>query len=208
MPGKKLKTRFNFVLDEFQSFYVPEMEAALATHRSRSIRYYLCVQSLAGLKMRYPEPDALLANCGNIYFLGSTEQELLEKISDLCGETNITFSGNMKPLISPSQLSSLKKTWSSKQALYISPLKSIRFCTEFPSIEAYNIGNYPEYERTFDHSSPVSYTVREFTEDVKKASMLVARRDLDPKTDDLTAVARMIKPSIAMFLKNKLYAGN
>ena len=42
-----LETRINFVLDEFASIPIPNMDKALATHRSSNIRYYLCVQSLA-----------------------------------------------------------------------------------------------------------------------------------------------------------------
>ena len=49
----KLETRVNFVLDEFASLPIPNMDKALATHRSRNIRYYLCIQSLALLKERY-----------------------------------------------------------------------------------------------------------------------------------------------------------
>lgn len=171
--GGKLPTRTSFIIDEFQSLHIPDMENALATHRSRNIRYYLCVQSLAGLHTRYEYPDALLANCGNIFFLGSTEQELLEKISELCGKTNISPNGSERSLVTPAELSSLKKAWSYKQAIYLSPLNGIRYCTDFPSIEAYGIAEYPPAVCYHEHPDADSYTVREFVDDVKRGRIPV-----------------------------------
>lgn len=49
----RIEPRMNFLLDEFASLPLPNMDKALATHRSRNIRYYLCAQSLALLKKRY-----------------------------------------------------------------------------------------------------------------------------------------------------------
>lgn len=205
MPGKRLKYKFDFILDEFQSYFVPDMEQALAAHRSRGIRYYLCVQTLAGLKDRYDQPEALLANCGNIFFLGSTEQELLKKISELCGETNITPSGNSRPLISASQLSSLKKTWDYKRALYISPLKSIIYCVDFPSIEAYDLGNYPVYTRKIEHPELQSYTVKEFCEELKEAvKMMIFARTTDIRVA-MRKNNKTIRPSMVAFLESDLF---
>lgn len=41
----RLNVRMNFVLDEFASIPIPNMDKSLATHRSRNIRYYLFEQA-------------------------------------------------------------------------------------------------------------------------------------------------------------------
>ena len=114
-----LETRINFVLDEFASIPIPNMDKALATHRSRNIRYYLCVQSLALLNERYNNPEKLLSNCTSTLYLGSTELELLNNLEAKLGNTNITPDGIEKPLCSLTDLMMLKKEWNYKEAIYI-----------------------------------------------------------------------------------------
>ena len=133
----KLSTRVNFVLDEFCSFPVPDIASALATHRSRNIRYYLCVQSLDLLAKQYPNYKNLITNCATSLFLGSTEMELLETISRRCGTTEITTSGHEEPLISVPELMTLRKDWYSKEVIYLNLASGIRYCTQLPSIEKY-----------------------------------------------------------------------
>lgn len=135
--GGKLSTRVNFVLDEFCSFPIPDIATALATHRSRNIRYYLCCQSIDLLKKRYPNYKNMMTNCTTTLFLGSTELELLEEISRRCGTTEITMSGHEEPLISVPELMTLRKDWYSKEAIYLNLSSDIRYCTSLPSIEKY-----------------------------------------------------------------------
>ena len=173
-PSGKLDTRFNFIIDEFQSLSIPDMDKALATHRSRNIRYFLCVQSYAGLKARYPYPETLLANCGNIFFLGSSEQELLDKICALCGKTNISYDGNERDLVTPADLAAMKTSWPYKQVLYLNPMSGIRFCTQLPCIDLYDTGTYPPARRTFTQENIRSYTVSEYVADVRANRIPVA----------------------------------
>ena len=135
--SEKLNTRVNFVLDEFCSFPIPNMSAALATHRSRNIRYYLCCQAIDLLEKRYPNYKNMMTNCTTTIFLGSTEIELLEMISKRCGTTEITMSGHEEPLISVPELMTLKKEWYFKEAIYLNLASGIRYCTSLPSIEKY-----------------------------------------------------------------------
>lgn len=162
----KLSNRVNFLLDEFTSYPIPHMDVALATHRSRNIRYYLCVQTIDGLKKRYEHYEALLSNCGNTVFLGTTEKTLLDRISEQCGTTRITPDGKERPLISPAELMTLKKTWESKEAIYMNLSESIRYCATLPSIEAYNIGCYPSPQYTIQHPRVKSYTISNLLHDV------------------------------------------
>ncbi len=137
-PNGKLENRVNFILDEFCSFPIPGICEALATHRSRNIRYYLCVQSIDALSDRYPHYESLLANCATTLFLGSTEMKLLEMISTRCGETEMTHSGRKEPLISVPELMTLRKQWDSKEALYLNLAEAVRYCTTLPAIEQYD----------------------------------------------------------------------
>ena len=162
----KLATRMNFVLDEFASIPIPNMDKALATHRSRNIRYYLCVQSLALLKERYDNPEKLLSNCSTTLYLGSTEPELLSELETKLGKTCITSDGSEKPLCSQAELMMLEKAWDHKEAIYLNLSKGIRYCTMLPGIEAYNIGSYPmPVYRSSEHAIKI-YTVNEFVDDV------------------------------------------
>lgn len=164
--GGRLKTRMNFVLDEFASIPIPNMDKALATHRSRNIRYYLCVQSLALLKKRYEDPVALLANCASTLFLGSTELALLEELEKKLGKTPITPDGSQRPLCSQAELMTLEKAWDHKEAIYMNLSEGIRYCTMLPSIEAYDIGDHPAPHYSTDPPDVQTYTVAQFVTDV------------------------------------------
>lgn len=164
----KLDTRVNFILDEFCSFPIPGICEALATHRSRNIRYYLCIQSIDALSDRYPHYESLLTNCATTLFLGSTEMKLLEMISTRCGETEKTYSGRKEPLISIPELMTLKKSWASKEALYLNLAESVRYCTNLPAIEQYE--NFSRYGKSdlpdITHPKVNVYTFLELLHDI------------------------------------------
>ena len=162
----KLDVRMNFVLDEFASIPIPNMDKALATHRSRNIRYYLCVQSLALLKGRYENPEKLLSNCASTLYLGSTEHELLRELEVKLGTTCITPDGKEKPLCSQAELMTLERSWSRKEAIYMNLAEGIRYCTMLPSIEAYDIGNHTAPSYSAKPPAIETYTVAEFATDV------------------------------------------
>lgn len=162
----KLETRINFVLDEFASIPISNMDKALATHRSRNIRYYLCIQSLALLKKRYDHPDALLSNCSSTLYLGSSELPLLAEMETKLGKTRITPDGSEKPLCSQAELMTLEKAWDHKEAIYMNLSEGIRYCTMLPSIEAYGLGDYPAPAYNSNPPAVQTYTVAEFVSDV------------------------------------------
>jgi len=166
MKDGRLKNRFNFVLDEFTSFPIPNMENALATHRGRNIRYFLCIQSIAGLRRRYEHYEAILANCGNLLFMGSTERELLDRVVDQCGTTRITSDGRERPLISVPELMSLEQTWDYKQCVYLNLSDSIRYVTKLPSYETYGIGRTSPCEIKREFPKVESYSPERLLRDV------------------------------------------
>lgn len=135
--GGKLGTRVNFILDEFCSFPLPNICEALATHRSRNIRYFLCIQSIDLLEKVYGNYQSILTNCATSLFLGSSEMKLLEEISARCGTTTMNSNEIAMPLISVSELMTLKKTWETKEMLYLNTSLPARYCTVVPAIEGY-----------------------------------------------------------------------
>ena len=178
-PDGRLRTRVNFVLEEFCSFsYIPGMAEALAGHRSRNIRYYLCLQSLDLLRSRYKSWEGMLANCQTTLFLGSTEPELLQRISERVGTTERTDSGHEKPLVTAAGLMTLKKTWESREALYFNLAKGIRYCTTLPAIEAYEVFCKGKAELPVIYHPPVHvYSFADLVSDVTdgKAHMPFAK---------------------------------
>lgn len=166
--GGKLQTRMNFILDEFASIPIPDMDKALATHRSRNIRYYLCIQSMALLRQRYANPEALLANCESILYMGSTELSLLSELEAKLGRTRITPDGSEKPLCSQAELMTLEKAWNYKEAIYMNLSENIRFCTMLPSIEAYAIGGRPAAKRCTTPTDVLRYSAADYALDVER----------------------------------------
>lgn len=184
----ELNRRVNFLLDEFVTipFNNDEINRSLSTLRSRKIRFYLCIQSLAALKHRYPEYESLLANCGNILFMGSTEMELLNRVSEQCGKTNITPDGRERPLISPAELMTLRKSWEDKEALYLNLGESIRYMTTLPSIEAYELGDNPPLAGYVEHPNVKPYSISNLFSDIQNNKIPVPFTEpIDEKKTDV-----------------------
>ena len=101
-----LPVRVNYILDAFGSIpRITGFESAITAARSRNIRYYLIVQSMAQLNDKYGNTGAeiIKGNCTDWVFLTSKELPLLNEISELCGIRH------GRPLISTSELQRLKK---------------------------------------------------------------------------------------------------
>lgn len=180
LPKERLATRVNFILDEFASYPLPpeQIQNALATHRSRNIRYYLCIQSIAGLQSRYENYDALLLNCATTVYMGSTESEMLSRVSRQCGNTNITLDGSEKPLITEAELMALKKEWSYKEAIYLNLSESIKYCAELPSIETYGTTDRLPFVTHHEYPDVDVYTIDELISDVNSGKVYIPFSEL------------------------------
>ncbi len=108
--NRSLPVRVNFVLDEFCNIpQIPDMPSMISAARSRNMRYFLVVQSIHQLKGRYGEDaDTIKGNCDNWVFLTSKELDLLNEISELCGNI-VTPDGQQRRLISTSELQRFDK---------------------------------------------------------------------------------------------------
>ncbi|MCM1365020.1 MAG: type IV secretory system conjugative DNA transfer family protein [Faecalibacterium sp.] len=172
-PGGRLPNRVNFLLDEFCSFPIPNICEALATHRSRNIRYYLCIQTIDALEERYPHYESLISNCATTLFLSSTEMRMLDMISKRCGTTKRTESGNDELLISPAELMTLKKSWDSKEALYLNLSEAVRYCATLPAIEQYyGFSRFIPCEHpSIEHPKITFCSIEQIFQDIRKGKI-------------------------------------
>ncbi len=129
-----LKTRLNYVLDEFANIgKIPDMANMLAASRSRNIRFILVVQT--NLKIYGDDAEIITANCNNLYFITSRDLNLLNNMSQLCGTA---YDGN--PLISVSQLQRFSKE---KGEILILHGREYPYISTFPDIDDYAFEQYP-----------------------------------------------------------------
>jgi type IV secretion system protein VirD4 len=145
----KLPVRVNFVLDEFCNIpAIPDMASMISAARSRNMRFFLMAQSLWQLKQKYND-DAytIKGNCDNWVFLTSREYDLLQEISNLCGNKTYKDSDDSiksRPLISVSELQRLKKEYGETLILHG---RNYPFVTELPDINEYKFNIYPQLKR-------------------------------------------------------------
>lgn len=147
---RKLPVRVNFVLDEFCNIpQVPDMPSMISAARSRNMRYFLVVQSIHQLKGRYGEDaDTIKGNCDNWVFLTSKELDLLNEISELCGNI-ITPDGQCRSLISTSELQRFSKE---KGEALIMHARQYPIISELPDISDYEM---------FGNSQPIEMQSQE-----------------------------------------------
>lgn len=148
-----LPWRVNYVCDEFPNFPMKDMDRALSAHLSRNIRYYLACQSKKQLLATYPrEANTILANCENIYFLSSPEDELLEDLSQRAGTTCQTLDGQLRRLVPVEALRHLRKDQSGTE-MYICAGKNVFFST-LPDISNYQFKRAKDSAALNRHSFP------------------------------------------------------
>ncbi len=87
--GGKLPYRTNFILDEFANMPpLKDVDSMVSAARSRDIRFTFIIQNFAQLNDVYGKEvaEVIKGNCGNWFYLISTEMAALEEISKMCGE--------------------------------------------------------------------------------------------------------------------------
>ena len=106
----RLKNRMNFLIDEFANIpKIKNMDAMITASRSRNIRFQLIIQGMKQLRDKYGEvAEIITGNCNNWLYMYSKEFELLQDISNLCGEVFYDNSIRM-PLFSTFELQHLNK---------------------------------------------------------------------------------------------------
>ena len=101
-----------FVLDEFGNLpAIKDFQMKISLSRARGISWMIALQSFAQLTLRYGEDAAktIIGNTANWIYLFSPDPELLTYISDLCGEVADEYTGQIRKLLSVSQLRHFQK---------------------------------------------------------------------------------------------------
>lgn len=106
---RKLDVPIHFILDEFSNLpQIYDMDKKISTARSRNIRFFLVLQSLAGLRQSYKKDisQAIISNCNMWVYLRSNEREIQEMIQQRLGM--VTYpSGKSEPLVNFAELNSM-----------------------------------------------------------------------------------------------------
>ena len=116
---KRPRCRVNFVCDEFCNLRINDMDPKISACRSRHIRFYLVCQSMKQLEETYPDAAIIEGNCKNLFFLQSSDPDLIDHICALCGTTAVTRSDMPENLVTPAMLRGLAKAREYKEALFI-----------------------------------------------------------------------------------------
>lgn len=120
--NQRTHRRVHFLFDEFGNMpSLADMGSIVTAGLSRGLLFHLVLQDFEQLKKKYPEDASTIrANCGNLLYILSTDNDTLGYISDRCGAiTTENYSGGdsssdttiqimERPLISKDALRELK----------------------------------------------------------------------------------------------------
>ncbi len=177
------KCRINYICDEFCNLNINDMRAKISASRSRMMRWFLVCQSKQQMEAVYKEDaGTIIGNCKNILFLQSSDTELLDYMSDLCGNTGICDIYNTEPLITRAMLKSLKKEWDYKEALFVRD--DIRYFAKLTDIDAYEFLTPYKSDEKFEFKKKFSddlkvFSLSKFDDAVK--DMLTEKRKSERK---------------------------
>ena len=116
--NQKLPIRTNFILDEFANMpALKDVESMITASRSRNMRFNFGIQNFSQLNKVYGKDvaETIKGNCGNMFYLITTEYAALEEISKLLGEVKPKEAKDgkpqppIRPLVTVSDLQQMKK---------------------------------------------------------------------------------------------------
>lgn len=137
---KESKCKVHFICDEFCNIQLNGMAAKISASRSRNITWMLIYQSGKQLKETYQEEaGTILGNCKNYIFLGSSDIDVLNDVSNMCGKTEITYSGRPENILSVNDLRKMRKCREYKEAVFIRD--GFVYCAKLPDYEQFKFLN-------------------------------------------------------------------
>ena len=116
--NQKLKVRTNFILDEFANMpALKDVESMITASRSRNMRFNFGIQNFSQLNKVYGKDvaETIKGNCGNMFYLITTEYAALEEISKLLGDVKPKKAKEgepqppIRPLVTVSDLQQMKQ---------------------------------------------------------------------------------------------------
>ena len=166
----------SWIMDEFCNMSIEDMGAKISASRSRMMRWYIVCQSKAQLEAAYgKEAVTIIGNCKNIFFLQSSDPEMLAYISRMLGTTNITYSGRPEPLMSEEKLKQLPRTPQYRQAIFIRG--ELKYKVNLPGFHRYThldrYASVPVSNPAVHRETPVAYTPWRLCDDLEKGRVSV-----------------------------------
>lgn len=116
--SQKLPIRTNFILDEFANMpALKDVESMITASRSRNMRFNFGIQNFSQLNKVYGKDvaETIKGNCGNMFYLITTEYAALEEISKLLGDVKPKKAKEgepqppIRPLVTVSDLQQMKQ---------------------------------------------------------------------------------------------------
>ena len=110
----RLPRRVNIILEELGNIgrAIPNLPQLMSAGRSRNLRTYIVLQSLAQLRDTYGEAKAttIESNCDTVIAYRIRHLPTLEALSKQCGERIVSYGSHSaaEPLISPAQLGAME----------------------------------------------------------------------------------------------------
>ncbi len=117
-PNQKLPIRTNFILDEFANMpALKDVESMITASRSRNMRFNFVIQNFSQLNKVYGKDvaETIKGNCGNMFYLITTEYAALEELSKLLGDVKPKDPKEgkpqdpIRPLVTVSDLQQMKQ---------------------------------------------------------------------------------------------------
>lgn len=137
----RLPNTVHFVLDEFGNMEsLVNINDYLTASRSRGIRFFIVLQSLAQLYIKYPKEVAhvLVGNSQNLVYMSSTDMGLVKIISERCGMTIDAYTKEKGLLLSPDRLTHLIKERGETLMLLD---RHYPYVASLPDLSMYGLGN-------------------------------------------------------------------
>ena len=202
--GGKLPIRTNFLLDEFANMPpLKDVTTMITAARSRRIRFTLIIQNFAQLNQVYGKENAetIKGNCGNMIYLISSELNVLEEISKMCGEVKSKEKDKTAstPLVTVSDLQRMKMWEMILLRTRLQPFKT-KLTPDFKIDwgKKYEKGDYPTREKM-----PVNvFDLKEFVKG-KKKDKLFSMMDDPNSSGGMGANPFMPKPQMNPFMNNE-----
>jgi type IV secretion system protein VirD4 len=179
--GGRLPVHVRCLLDEFANIgKIPDFEQLIATIRSREISACVILQSFSQIKGLYEkQAGTIIGNCDTFLFLGSSDLETCKEVSEKIGKTTIDHKGSStqkgmngsftvqeqiigRELITPAEVSLLKKNECIVQIRCIKPFRSIK----------YDIKKHKNYKQLSDYNRKNTFDIVAYNKHINQSDEL------------------------------------
>ena len=162
--------RIDICCDEIASIYINDMSSKISAARSRKINFTLIYQSEKQMELAYKDFGTIRGNTKNYIFLGSSDYDILCRVSSETGKSSISADGNCQPLVTDDNLRRMEMTRTYKDALILTGNHVL--CARLPDYDVYHflkaVEPMKEKPGVLTICELVTYTPEEVAEDYRR----------------------------------------